>query len=48
MGKWTDLGIGAYEYHGDKGTDINRCFVSECCEYVLMKWNGSEVDPKAP
>ena len=36
-GKWEDFGIGPYEYWGDCGTDVQMCFVSECCEAPVCR-----------
>jgi len=40
-GTLVDLGIGAYEYWGQKGVDTNVQYVSECCESSVM-CNGVE------
>lgn len=34
-GAWLDFGIGAYEYWGAHGVDVQMAYVSPCCEAPL-------------
>ena len=32
-----DKGIGPYEYWGTPGRDVNKCWVSDCCEETVYE-----------
>lgn len=40
VGKVEDYGIGGYEFWGQKGTDIQLCLVSVCCEAEMRDGAG--------
>lgn len=40
-----DFGIGAYEYWGATGVDVNICEVSDCCEADTQETPPSLVEP---
>ena len=41
---WEDVGIGAYEFWGMKGTDRRLCPFSRCCDAEVMDRNGNLLD----
>ena len=47
-GTWIDFGYGEVPWGSTTATDTNRCFVSECCEAPLKRWDGTEIDPHFP
>lgn len=36
-GKWEDIGIGVYEFWGQKGSDVQMTYMSTCCEAEVIK-----------
>ena len=43
-GIWADMGIGPYEFWGQKCVDTDNQFVSECCEEPMLGPNGEDID----
>lgn len=37
IGIWEDVGIGGYEYWGQKGVDVRWAYMSNCCEAEVIK-----------
>ena len=42
-GKWIDVGIGPYEFWGQKCTDKDVQYLSECCEAEVIDEDGATV-----
>lgn len=42
--EWMDFGIGAYEYWGATGVDVQECWVTKCCEAEPVELRPEPVD----
>lgn len=43
-----DMGIGPYEFWGTPGHDVNKCWVSDCCEATVYESEALYIEADDP